>query len=1229
MREVVHKGPRYLERESIEGRRQMNKKTLRIAGWALGLSVAVAGIGAVAGMSAEVPNETTASAGDIITNHANIISGKYYYIRAKVSNNPVDYWVATGGTETGNGLSRNNITTNRDSATKVLFTGSGTSWKMQFDNGNYLYLRNNESNGYYSVSETAQTWTASTNNNLITFSINGKNLLRNSTYATKYFGSYGSGTAVTLEECPATKTLESIAVTNAPTKTTYYVGDSFDASGMVVTATYNDASTNNVTSGCTFIPDTFSSTGVQNVTVSYTENEVTKETTQSVTVNAARSVTSIEVSSAPAKTVYREGETFDPTGLVITRNYNAGDPDTYTYADHEDEFTFSPSLETALQKNNTSVSITYAGQTTSQAITVNEVERFEKIDSVEGLVSGSRYIIGDASGAKFLSSTQNSNNRSAVALEGEIDNDVVTFEDGMEILTLGGSAGQWTLYANNSDPKGYLYAASNSSNYLRTQTENNANGQWAIAFDNNGIPTLTAQGTNSHNVLKNNGNLFSCYESGQTDVSLWKVVDTSESVTLTSNNVSGMKGNDDHSISVIANNFDATSIEVTYSTANIASVTGTVNDGNIDLDVDFLKVGTTTATITVKGGEKDYEATLDITVVQKPKTLSLVNGYISNNTIEVKRGGSRQISFAATDTDDGAYAIDYGGIDATSSNQSIVRLTGTSNMVLNGDAVGQATVTCTMKATAGWATPISQTLTVNVIEDYNDCDATITFNDDLTATQGNALSINDVIATKTATTHFGTNNSIISDEELLFSYDEDDFAGAVPASSFIYDFTHGSVVDATHKSQRIYVYVTFDEDYSTYFDIQVEQANVPLTGLTITNAVNDEIDVVRGGSVQLEVSYDPSNTTDDRSLTYTVTDGVAGHSISVNSTGLVSVGSNVGKSATVRVASTEKPSVYAEVTINNVLEEMTITAHESAVYSKISDAKDLTTGDYLIVYEDGGLAFDGSLATLDAADNVVAVEISDGTIASTDAINSAVFHYDASTDTLLSSSGYYIGQTSDANGLASSESTTYGNTISFSDGNANIVSGGAYLRYNSASNQNRFRYYKSGSYTGQKAVQLYKKSGGDSIETVEVDLIQAIETFYSAENFSCDDSGASFNLSAWNNHSAFSAALITKYNLATVVADKDGNEVEQFLAKYDYVIGVKKALALPGWNEADDFLGRFAVGGINYGSNVVQGPSYGVAANSDNTVAIASIAVTGFVAVGGVLLLVRKRRNEE
>ena len=157
-------------------------------------------------------------------------------------------------------------------------------------------------------------------------------------------------------------------------------------------------------------------------------------------------------------------------------------------------------------------------------------------------------------------------------------------------------------------------------------------------------------------------------------------------------------------------------------------------------------------------------------------------------------------------------------------------------------------------------------------------------------------------------------------------------------------------------------------------------------------------------------------------------------------------------------------------------------------YVKVTSTAGITDGEYLIVYEDASnatpapVAFDGSLATLDAVSNNIAVTISNNAIAGTNYIDLSTFTIDATAKTVKSKSGYYIGQTSDANGLKANNSTKYENALSIeNDGTATIKSGGAYLRYNSDANNWRFRYYKSSSYSGQKAIALYKKASSHTL----------------------------------------------------------------------------------------------------------------------------------------------------
>ena len=173
----------------------------------------------------------------------------------------------------------------------------------------------------------------------------------------------------------SSKTLSSISVSTAPTKTTYTAGEYFDPTGLVITRTYSDSTSDtytyaNHTSEFSFTPTTSTALTTSNTSVTITYGG--KSTTQAITVNA-KTLSSIQVSTAPTKTSYYAGQYFDPTGLVIQRNYSDSTSDTYTYSGHTSEFTFSPSTSTALTTSNTSVTITYGGKSCSQSISVSAV----------------------------------------------------------------------------------------------------------------------------------------------------------------------------------------------------------------------------------------------------------------------------------------------------------------------------------------------------------------------------------------------------------------------------------------------------------------------------------------------------------------------------------------------------------------------------------------------------------------------------------------------------------------------------------------------------------------------------------------------------------------------------------------------------------------------------------------------------------------------------------------
>ncbi len=148
-------------------------------------------------------------------------------------------------------------------------------------------------------------------------------------------------------------------------------------------------------------------------------------------------------------------------------------------------------------------------------------------------------------------------------------------------------------------------------------------------------------------------------------------------------------------------------------------------------------------------------------------------------------------------------------------------------------------------------------------------------------------------------------------------------------------------------------------------------------------------------------------------------------------------------------------------------------------FVKVTESLNDWSGEYLIVYEDGELAFNGGLTTLDAVSNTINVSINGNTIEATPENVAARFTIAQNSNqyTIQSASGYYIGATGNTNSLNSSTTTAYTNSISYDNGEVNIIgSGGAYLRYNKQSGQNRFRYFKSSTYNNQQAIQLYRRA---------------------------------------------------------------------------------------------------------------------------------------------------------
>ena len=138
---------------------------------------------------------------------------------------------------------------------------------------------------------------------------------------------------------PQTVTLSSISLSGTY-KTTYNVGDTFNCTGLVVTAHYSNNTSKTVDGYYTSTPD-MSSAGSKTVTVYYSENMVTVNTTYTITVNQA--ISSLDPRSEPhfGKQYYLNhiGDIHSVWNTYRGKGITVAVIDVGFYASHED-FTF-------------------------------------------------------------------------------------------------------------------------------------------------------------------------------------------------------------------------------------------------------------------------------------------------------------------------------------------------------------------------------------------------------------------------------------------------------------------------------------------------------------------------------------------------------------------------------------------------------------------------------------------------------------------------------------------------------------------------------------------------------------------------------------------------------------------------------------------------------------------------------------------------------------------------
>ena len=172
-------------------------------------------------------------------------------------------------------------------------------------------------------------------------------------------------TVTTTQPVTVKNLLKKIQIITPPTETAYEIGDTIDLTGMVVYAFYSDGTSHEI-SNYTYSPHVVSSASDTEVTITYTEDGITKTAIQDITVGNTPNLVSIAVSVPPTKVIYKAGEYFDPSGMVVTATFDNGTTKNVS------GYTYSPTR--TLQQDDSVITISYTKKgitkTTTQNITV-------------------------------------------------------------------------------------------------------------------------------------------------------------------------------------------------------------------------------------------------------------------------------------------------------------------------------------------------------------------------------------------------------------------------------------------------------------------------------------------------------------------------------------------------------------------------------------------------------------------------------------------------------------------------------------------------------------------------------------------------------------------------------------------------------------------------------------------------------------------------------------------
>ena len=376
-------------------------------------------------------------------------------------------------------------------------------------------------------------------------------------------------------------------------------------------------------------------------TITVTTEDGNKTATCRVTVTAKPAeVTLSNITLSNKTTSYDVNDTFvKPT---VTAKYSDNSTKDVTEATTFSGYDMSKAGTYTVTASYTEKQVT---KTTTYSIEVKQkinTDGFELL-SDDTIPVGSEVVFTSGyNGAVYaMSDTQNNNNRGVVSITAS-GGDIALVDDVATLVVEEGTkAGTYSFY--DEVHHGYLYAASSSSNFLRTTSTKSDNASFALKSNSNGQVKLVAQGSYTRNTIKHNksssSNIFSCYASDGTSGNLpYLFVKPStpiyaSSITIEGGNEVYVGSDIDLYVDFNPSETNRKSITWTSDATNVATVTnGTVHG---------VSEGSATITATVQG---ENGTTVSDTHVIQVKPVNVTGVTLNKTSATVTLGKTLQLT---------------------------------------------------------------------------------------------------------------------------------------------------------------------------------------------------------------------------------------------------------------------------------------------------------------------------------------------------------------------------------------------------------------------------------------------------------------------------------------------------------------------------------------------------------------------------------------------------------